>query len=180
MNKAIELHKKAFEFVNSGKIGEQKYNSTQEPFFQQNPTKSGDIGNKQDGVNVILENISLPTLLQKIYLIIGDPTIEFYHGEWNILQLEDVKKRVEIYKSKNQNRAVDFAIKYEGMGHITVISYDPELDMIYFRHDGGSNGYDREFYHNFAVKYVPEKDKCMTIENWIENISNESLYKLVN
>ena len=178
--KTILLHKKALDLVKSGTIGEQNYDSTQQPFFQQNPAKSGEIGNCQDKITIILEKLPLPALLQKIYLIIGDPAVEFYHGEWNILQLNDVEKRRNIYLSKNQTRAIDFAIKSEGMGHITVASYDPELDKIYFRHDGGSSGYDREYYHNFATTYVPEKDKCITIDNWIENISDEPLYKVVN
>ena len=172
-----EINLKALEFVKSGKIGQEKYNSTQVPFFQQNPNKTADLGSNQDEVNKILEIIPLPILLQKIYLIIGDPRIEFYHGDWTILQLEDVKKRTDIYRSKNQNRAIDFAIKYEGMGHITVASYDSELDMIYFRHDGGSNGYDREYYHNFAIKYVPKKDTSIYFEEWVDNMSK---YKIVN
>ena len=34
------------------------------------------------------------------------------------------------------------------MGHIYVLSYDTKNHKFFIRHDGGSNGYDREYYFN--------------------------------
>ena len=50
---------------------------------------------------------------------------------------------VEYKKTKGQYRMVDFAFIYAGMGHVTVISYDPDTMKVYCMPDGGSNDFDR-------------------------------------
>jgi hypothetical protein len=100
---------------------------------------------------------------------LGAPDAELYLNDWILLQLEGVHRRRALYLAEGQSRAVDFAIRSLSMGHCVVVSYDPELRKIYYRHDGGSNGYDRADHRQFALAYVPVDSACADIDHWCEN-----------
>ena len=50
----------------------------------------------------------------------------------------------------------DVACRYLGMGHYLMLAYSPEHRAYFFRHDGGSNGWEcaeqRRFYREFRVE----------------------------
>ena len=68
---------------------------------------------------------------------------------------------------------VDFAIRYIGMGHIVACSYDPSDGKIFFRRDGGSNGYERADNWSFIKSYKPEVEKKHDINVWFNKIEEE-------
>ena len=45
---------------------------------------------------------------------------------------------------EEQKPVFDIAYRYEGMGHVTVISCDLNNHLLFERRDGGANGYERE------------------------------------
>ena len=90
------------------------------------------------------------------------------------MSLNDIYKQYTELKKENQDRIISFAFAYLGMGHIIMISYDPETKKIYYRRDGGSNGWDREFNYKFIIKYVPQINDGVLFNDWLTNIKNKT------
>ena len=91
--------------------------------------------------NFIISN--LPYELQTLYFCINDINTEIKIKDWTFLTLKEMMERSEFYEN-----ILDIGTKYMGMGHIYVLSYDTKNHRFFIRHDGGSNGYDRENYFN--------------------------------
>ena len=89
-----------------------------------------------------LNLIYLPNEIKNFYKKIGTTMQEIYIKEWTFFSIENIIKMVENYK-KNNIETIDFAYKYLGMGHVKVAFYDTRYKTIFYRNDGGSNGYDR-------------------------------------
>lgn len=113
---------------------------------------------------------NMPTALKNMYKLIGNPNIEYYFGDWILMSLVNVQERSEVMENPN---VVDFAIRYAGMGHVVVCSYDPRDGKIFFRRDGGSNGYERNDRWNFIKSYQPESDKKRDIGEWFDRIDSD-------
>lgn len=165
-------HRQASIFVNSGKKGSDNYNSIEQPFMMQNEVADGETDFKTAEVNEMLENIQLHTSLKRIYQIIGNPAIEYYYNQWTLFSLNKVKEHIDFLAKENQTRFIDFGIIYAGMGHCIMVSYVPEFKKIFYRVDGGSNGWDRESNFKFASNYIPEEDKCVELSTWLDTASN--------
>ena len=56
------------------------------------------------------------------------------------------------------------------MGHCVVVSYVPELAKIFYRKDGGSNGWDRELNFKFSSDYEPDEENCVELSTWLDNV----------
>ena len=69
------------------------------------------------------------------------------------------------------------------MGHIKVIYYNTKFNKLFFRRDGGSNGYDREFNYN-AMKELSKINNHDILSrsprkyNWLK-IQNQILQHLI-
>ena len=136
-------------------------------------TQNIDFHYKTSKCNEILEKFpNIPFELKCLYKVIGNPSIEYYFGEWTLNSLKQVECRFNEMKEENNNRIVDFAFKYCGMGHCVVCSYDTKDGKIFYRRDGGSNGWDREYNWKFISKYVPEENKKHNFMTWIHDIKN--------
>lgn len=130
---------------------------------------------KEFETNAILENLpSMPPPLKTMYKIIGNPRIEYYFGEWVLTSLVTVQKRLDVMLREGNSHVVDFALRYAGMGHIVVCSYDPDDGKIFFRRDGGSNGYERVDRWNFIRTYSPKDNEKYDINVWFDKIENEN------
>lgn len=68
---------------------------------------------------------------------------EIYIKEWTFFSIEKVLSLDEMYKLSNINNIIDLGYMYHGMGWVVVAFYYIPDKNIYFRMDGGSNGYDR-------------------------------------
>ena len=98
---------------------------------------------KDDLIENKLNQIELLEEIKNFYREIGTTSQEIYINEWILLSIENIIKMSENYKKDNIN-TIDFAYKYLGLGHVKVAFYDKKFNRILYRHDGGSNGYDRE------------------------------------
>jgi len=159
------------EFVMKGRPGEEGYTSTQNPFFAQSRENVGEISNNIQHVNELLEEISLPLFLIDFYRQIKNHIIEYYYGNWILYSLTNIKKQYRIMKELEQHRVIDFSLLYIGMGHIIVASIDPIDNKVFFRRDGGSNGFDRVANWDFIKNYTPKIDSKYDFSKWL-NLAN--------
>lgn len=147
-----------------------EYNSADQPFFMQNPTDEPDLEKKvltkekideytkryivsknSYGKGIDNNNSVFPDSLKTFF--VGKPyTCEIYINEWTIMSMQNMIERFESVYPDNI-LALDIGFKYMGMGHVKVLFYDPVNKCYFFRHDGGSSGYDREYHYDILKKY---------------------------
>lgn len=173
-NKVCFLFKRMQNFVDRGRPSRENANCANNPFFAQE-FETGKVNLKLAKTTEILENLpSMPTPLKTLYKIVGNPDIEYYFGEWTLVSLSNLQKRLDLILREGNLNVVDFAIKYAGMGHIVVCSYDPDDGKIFFRRDGGSNEHERVARWNFIKTYKPKVDKKTDINVWFKKVENEN------
>lgn len=147
------------------------YDSTKQPFFSSDNNGNKFVINFQS-----LFNYNIPETLNRnvilIYKILGDHTKEIYLGEWTIMSLDKSLKNYKEYSDNGQNNVFDIGYKYEGMGHITVISCDLKTHLLFYRPDGGSNGYDREDNYQNLIKHGSGHYEQFFFSKWFYNILN--------
>ena len=66
----------------------------------------------------------------------------------------DIEARFENYKN-----FFDIGVIYAGMGHVIVLSFVKDECKLFFRYDGGANGYEREDNYNYYHNYNPFDEK---------------------
>ena len=91
-----------------------------------------------------------------IYRLIGNYDIELYLDDWCFMSLKTCLNKYQYYLSRNQDKLFDIAYKYNGMGHVKVLSCDLQNHLLFYRDDGGSNDYDRELNLEQAITYKRE------------------------
>ena len=84
---------------------------------------------------------------------------EIYIKHWTLLSLEKIVGLDSTYKDSGIENVVDLGYMYYGMGWVIVVFYYIKTGKLYFRMDGGSNGYDRK--ENF--------DKLKDLDNSIHD-----------
>ena len=170
INRQLEQKKRSIQKIlsvlNKSAISEEGYDSTKKPFFLAGNIKDFVMDYKQiDGIPQRLNrNIAL------IYKIIGSPKKEVYIGNWTLLSLEKASERYEAFCKDGQKNVFDIGYRYMGMGHVEVISCDLETHLLFYRPDGGSNGYDREANYKDIVKDGATKYNKFYFSKWFYNI----------
>lgn len=132
---------------------------------------------KDEFINKKLENIKLSDEIIKFYKLIGTINQEIYINDWTFFSIQNILKMNENYKKDNIH-TIDFAYKYLGMGHVEVAFYNPKLESIYYRQDGGSNGYDRQINYNNLKKINSNNfinDKGYTFDIFLHEITENKL-----
>lgn len=105
-------------------------------------------------LDIVQESLVGPSI-RDIYRGLKDQDHGFVINDWCFLSAKEIGSREAVYKPK----MLDFALQYNGMGHIIVISYIPRTDRFFFRHDGGANYWDREeHYKEYSDdKFIPSE-----------------------
>ena len=159
--------KKIISFLNQGKQSNNQYRSSIEPLFR--------IDNKNHTFKI--ENRILPEIpdavnrnIKLMYQIIGNSEKEIYVKEWIIMSLNETLKKYKYYCENEQERIFDIAFRYMGMGHIEVLSCDLKTHLLFYRHDGGSSGWDRETNFQEMIKCDPETYQQFYFQNWIDHV----------
>ena len=174
-NTTINNNKKLEDFLEKTTVSEENSDSAMSPFMMQNSTENNDYDYKLQETKTLLEEIPFKNELKFFYQIIANPSVERYINNWTFMSLTNIKQRYLHFLEHNQKRTIDFALHYIGMGHCIVVAYDPDSNKIYYRHDGGSNGYDREYNFNFIKIYTPEENKCYTFQSFLEKCEDQSI-----
>ena len=173
MNRQLEQKKRSIQkilsILNKSIISEEGYDSTKEPFFL--------AGNVKDFVMDFKVVDGIPSSLNRnitlIYNIIGNPKKELYIGEWTVLSLDKALERYKALCNAGQKKVFDIGYRYMGMGHVEFISCDLETHLLFYRPDGGSNGYEREENSQNLIKNGSTKYNKFYFSKWFYNITFE-------
>ena len=134
-------------FLNDFTYSNEGYSSLNTPFFAQ------DIQDKtidNNTTEICLKRYDefkdrIPYEIQLFYEYVNNADIEAYsNNDITFMKWNDVLSYYDAKQQSGQSNVLDFAIKYAGMGWITVYFVNLANGKIYKRSDGGSNGYDRE------------------------------------
>ncbi len=162
---------KILKILEQSKVSCNNYDSIQQPFFSSDNNGNKFVINFQS-----LSNYNIPESLNRniilIYKILGDPTKEIYIGEWTILSLDKALSIYQEFCNNGQKNVFDIGYRYLGMGHIEVISCDLKSHLLFYRRDGGSNGYDREANYQNLIKNGSHNYKQFFFSKWFYNILN--------
>ena len=165
-----EIIEKMMTVLNKGYISNDDYNSANEAFFVQNKNNKFIIDYN------IIEGIpdSLNRNIITIYNILGSKNKELYLSEWTLMSINNALQRYDELCKLNRKDIFDIGFKYEGMGHITVISCDLNSHLLFYRPDGGSNAYDREDNLNNLIKNGSLNYEKFFFSDWFYNIKFEN------
>jgi len=153
-----------------GKYSHEHHDSASQPFFTDHVEGTGKPVQKLEENELALSDIILSEELENLYRFIGNPCVEYYFDGCTIMSLKNVIKSHNIMVDHGQSRVIDFAFWYEGMGHVIVDALDPSDGQIFYRHDGGSNGYDRKNHFEFICKYVPKNEDKVSFASFAETV----------
>lgn len=128
--------------LKKSKISSSNFNSSYMPFFSRSQNIE-DFITKNNTVNSNIPD-SLNRNIKLMYQLLGDNEKEIYIGEWTIMTINEAINNYEKYCLHGQNKIFDIGYRYMGMGHIEMVSCDLDTHLLFYRPDGGSNGWDRE------------------------------------
>ena len=159
---------KIIDYLNKfSELSSDDYDSTEQPFFEQNKSQKFKMGYKT--ISYFPDN--LPSDIRLLFQLIGTPHKETYMDRWTILSYNKVVENYENYCKDGQERVFDVAYMYAGMGHIIVISCDLKTRKLFKRPDGGSNGWDREYNYKNLLEYNGD-NKQFTFNEWFYDHQN--------
>ena len=124
------------------------YDSTMAPFFRQAP--NNDINNsisiiENNNIDIInnFKMLDLDKSIIDFFIDHEASNKEIYINQITFFSIKKILDLYEYYKNDNLNNIIDIGFIYLGMGWIKVIYYNSKFNKLFFRMDGGSNGYDR-------------------------------------
>ena len=160
---------------NYGKPSREGYNSATRPFFSKYESQEETDKKDVQEVYSILKKYELPKKLEILFQLICNPHVEYYFNNWTLMSLDTLGKHFDAKEADGQKRVIDFAHHYLGMGHCIICSVDVEDKKIFFRHDGGSNGYERQERYNQILEYEPKDEDKYEFDYWLKLASGETL-----
>jgi len=110
-----------------------------------------DGSNALQEIDYILKLYNSPQQLTTFYSMIY-PDERLIVKDFNFHTINEIVERyVEVRKDSTAEVTFGFEIGYKnlGMGHACVLVYDVRVNKYYFRHEGGSNGIERENVYNY-------------------------------
>jgi len=162
INKILALLEKAT-------ISSNDYVSTKEPFFWRDNNREA-----FQQFNNLFVDAQIPEGLNNnikiIYQILRHQKKEIYYGPWTIMSLNEALERYKVICAKGQTNVFDIGYKYDGMGYINVLSCDLTNHLLFYRLDGGSNDYDRQFNYNELIKNGSRPYKKFYFSQWFYNV----------
>jgi len=154
------------ELLKNSKLSDENYDSTKEPFYMK--------GDNNDYVMNYKDLPQLPKSLNRhikiFYTLVGNPDVEVYIGDYTFMSLTKCLENYNEYCDNDQYSVFDIAYRYEGMGHITVISCDLNNHLLFERRGGGSNEYDREDNYKDLLNYKTGSKKYFYFNQFKEGI----------
>ena len=87
-----------------------------------------------------------------------------------------VQSRCFMKMQKNQNLVFDIGYKYNGLGHIKVLSCNLYNHLFFLRNDGGSNGYDCEYNYKNIINFDYKKYEYYYFNEIIELLLSVGIY----
>jgi hypothetical protein len=153
-------------------------NILDDAFYQQNDNNIAIIPfNDENEINEVRKycdiHKDIPSEIKLLYMYIADKTIESNLGNFTFINFNEFVNMQN--RNAERNRSfIDVALVYEGMGHLSLISYSPTHKMYFTRRDGGSNGYDCEDNDKYYDTYIPDVEDTKMID------FNTLIYSIIN
>ena len=151
-------------------------------------------------IDPVKKSLNLPSELELLYNNTkgNDRYIEYYKDSksnemltinpdirFQLYNIEKVITNIEYsMKHYQHDKFVDIGESYMGMGHYCVLAWDRGTRKYFFRHDGGSNGFEREEKEKFFMTKLNlederYKDKVMTFDEVIKTLINGINRKII-
>ena len=165
-------------FLATGVLGRAGHDSASVPFMRsaaaEDATEAPSASAAID-LGEHLAEVDLPPRVRALFDAIGDPTREYLFNHWTLLSLDFIRKRVRTLRDAHgQEDVVDFAMSYAGMGHVVVCAYSPSTQQIFYRVDGGANGYEQDHSHRLLVAYTPKNPSTFFDEDhWFQTVTSQ-------
>jgi hypothetical protein len=160
---------KIFAVLENTTISNNDYVSSNKPFFMNDNSAI-----KFCQYNNLFVDAQIPEGLNRnikmLYQILGHQKREIYYGPWTIMSLNEALERYKIICAKGQTNVFDIGYKYGGMGYIDVLSCDLTDHLLFYRLDGGSNDYDRQYNLNELIKNGSQPYKKFYFSEWFYNV----------
>lgn len=148
--------------ISYGHIG---HDSTKVPFFMQSINNDNSYNTSisiLDNIDYNLindfKNLLLPNDISDFFINNKAFDNEIYINGYTFFSIKKILELSQYYKSNNINNIIDIGFIYKGMGWVSVMYYNTNFNKIFFRHDGGSNNYDRNYNYNLLKKNAGETD----------------------
>tara|TARA_B100000900_G_C20592042_1_gene721966 strand:- start:643 stop:1230 length:588 start_codon:yes stop_codon:yes gene_type:complete len=157
---------KILSVLENSNISSANHDSSNEPFFSGNIESTFKMDSKPiEGVPSKLNRNILD-----IYKLLGNPEKEIYIGCWTIMSVKNAIERYKELCNLNRTDIFDIGYQYMGMGHVKMISCDLNDHLLFYRPDGGSNGYDREDNLKKLIENGSKNYNKFYFSDWFYNI----------
>jgi hypothetical protein len=118
---------------------------------------------------------NIPPFLKIMFELLGDPDLRIYCGNFTFYSLNEI-----IDNFNEIPNIIDIGNQYSGMGHFTALTINRLNKKLFFRREGGSNGYDQGGNYNYYKKYCAEdinrfEKHFKTMDQIIEIISEKKV-----
>jgi len=137
------------QFIEKGKLSQMNYISSSMPFFMKNNANEFTVGH----YNIPELPEGLNRNIETMYKLLGNPNVELYIGDWTFTSLNQAFDIYNDYRNNGQTKVFDIGYMYIGMGHVKVISCDLENHLLFYRIDGGGDGYARDYHRKLILNY---------------------------
>lgn len=136
------------------------------------------VSQRREKLQVIHDRYTVPQQLRNFYSKISEDE-EIVVNDFKFCTINEIFENYrDIDDVSNDEMISFFRVGYSqmGMGHVCLLVYDPRVDKFYFRHDGGSNGWERESVYRYfeGPKFDPMSieyaDKIMTFDEALQHI----------
>ena len=146
----MDIKDKILSVFKEGKMSNNLYRSTEVPFYSQDSNRVIELGEEQDEIFKEIP-LTLNHNITQLYTLLNQPYREIYIGEWTIMSLSQSLEWYKDYCSKGQTSVFNIGYKYLGMGHVIALACDLNTHRLFYRKDGGANGYDRLDRYNEVI-----------------------------
>ena len=155
-------------------------NTVDAPFFNPDVDDTANVErmsmNTKDNavITEIANKLKFPPTLTRVYELLDSDEREFTYHNFTFFNINEMKRRYDIYENNVHSAICDLATAYLGMGHVIVLAWDRANKSFFMRIDGGGNDYEREDYWNFIRMYDTSKTPI------IKQISPVTLFSILS
>ena len=140
---------------------------TNNPFFRPN-----ECTHRVPSVERHEVSVPIPDELRLVYERYPDDTEFTAPGDWTFMSEKEMVLRRNEMLEAGQVRLVDLALTYSGMGHVSVLSFDPCSKFVLTSMDGGANGWDRQQNREARIEMSVEDVHKVPFATWWKQLTD--------
>lgn len=160
------------------KSSRKNYSSADQPFFMHDTQDVNymSICNENE-LSTYFDKLNFNQEIKDFFSSFKTIDHEFYIKSWTIFSLKSILERYNNCYKIDKITIIDIGFKYQGMGHIKIIFYDPTLNKLFYRLDGGSNNYDRQDNYNKIKNYKSElnNNSGLSFEEFLQEANENKI-----